>query len=452
MAAIEKRETEGRDTAGKGSLYRMLWRWHFYAGLICIPFVIWLSLTGSIYLFRPQIDAWVDRDMAVLQRTGTPATQQAIVNAATSAVPGSTFAGIMLAEQPDQAARVLVSDNGARTRVYVHPDTLAILKTMDEGGTWERWIFKLHGELMLGTAGSIMVELAASWAIVMVLTGLYLWWPRNARGLAGVIYPRIGQGAKRFWRDIHAVTGVWVSVFALFLLTSGMPWALVWGNGFKMVREATGTAAISQDWTIGPQNEHAGHDGGTDMAPVDHSAHGGATLDQVVTRASALNLAAPVILTPPTKSSPYWWTKSNAQNRPQREDVAFDAMTGEVAKRDTFGQKHIIDQVVAVAIAAHEGQLFAPLNQVLGVLTALGLITLCVSAFVMWRRRAPDGVLGAPPPIPDARIGVGLAVIIVVAALLLPVLGASLIVLALVERLLLRHWTPARRWLGLKTV
>src|SRR5690606_38880842 len=157
MAAIEKRETEGRDTAGKGSLYRMLWRWHFYAGLICIPFVIWLSLTGSIYLFRPQIDAWVDRDMAVLQRTGTPATQQAIVNARTPAVPAATFAGIVLAGEPGRAARVLVSDNGARTRVYGHPVTLAILKTMDEGGTWERWIFKLHGELMLGTAGSIMV-------------------------------------------------------------------------------------------------------------------------------------------------------------------------------------------------------------------------------------------------------------------------------------------------------
>ena len=127
-------------------------------------------------------------------------------------------------------------------------------------------------------------------------------------------------------------------------------------------------------------------------------------------------------------------------------------MTGEVARRDTFGQKHIIDQVVGVAIAAHEGQLFAPLNQILGVLTALGLVTLCVSAFVMWRRRAPDGVLGAPPPIPDARVGAGLAVIIVIAGLLLPVLGASLIALALVERLILRHWQPAQRWLGLKTV
>jgi uncharacterized iron-regulated membrane protein len=443
--AVDQRETEGR-----GSLYRMLWRWHFYAGLVCIPFVIWLAVTGSIYLFRPQIEAWIDRDLVALERTGEPATQQAIVAVATAAVPGSTLSGIVLPEHPDQAARVLVSDHGARTRVYVHPDTLQVLKTVDEQNRFERVVFRLHGELMMGNSGSILVELAASWAIVMILTGLYLWWPRNAKGLGGVLYPRLGQGAKRFWRDLHAVTGIWVSAFALFLLSTGLPWALVWGNGFKMVREWTGTAAISQDWSTGSGDEHAEH-GAVSGGMVDHSAHGGATIDDIVARASALNLAPPVMLTPPTEGSPVWWAKSNAQNRPLREDVALDAMTGEVVSRNVFGQKHIIDQVVSFGIAAHEGQLFAPLNQILGVLTAAGLIILCASAFVMWRRRAPDGVLGAPPPIPDARVGIGLGAIILVAAILLPVLGASLIVLALVERGVLARWPSARRWLGLQS-
>lgn len=443
------RAVEARETDGKGALYRTLWRWHFYAGLICIPFVIWLAVTGSIYLFRPQIEAWFDRDVAVLERAGQAATQQAIVDAALATRPGSTLAGIVLPEHPDQAARVLISAEGARTRVYVHPDTLEILKTRDESNTLERAIFRLHGELMLGEGGSFVVELAASWAIVMILTGLYLWWPRNARGLGGVFYPRIGQGAKKFWRDIHAVVGIWVSVFALFLLVSGLPWAMVWGNAFKNVRAWTGTAAISQDWTISSRDEHAGHGSHGASAPSGDAIQSGVPLDTIVANARALNLAAPVIVTPPTDRDPVWWVKSNAQNRPAREDVALSADTGAVMRRDTFGEKHIIDQIVGVGIAAHEGQLFAPLNQVLGVLTALGLITLCVSALVMWRRRAPEGVLGAPPPIPDARVGWGLAVLIVGCGLLLPVLGISLLLIGVVEWGLLRHWPAARRWLGL---
>ena len=37
--------------------YNAVWRWHFYAGVFCVPFVIWLALTGTIYLWKPQIEA-----------------------------------------------------------------------------------------------------------------------------------------------------------------------------------------------------------------------------------------------------------------------------------------------------------------------------------------------------------------------------------------------------------
>jgi uncharacterized iron-regulated membrane protein len=212
----------------------------------------------------------------------------------------------------------------------------------------------------------------------------------------------------------------------------------------------TGTAPITQDWKLAGDSEHAehmGHDMGA-TAGMEHMNHA-ASLDVIVASATAQNLAAPVLLTPPSKKDPNWWAKSDAQNRPARADVALSAMTGDVLARKTFGEKHIIDQIVGVGIAVHEGQLFAPLNQVLGVLTALGLITLCISAFVMWRRRAPEGVLGAPPPIPDARIGWGLGALIVVCAVLLPVLGISLVIIGLVEWIALRRLPVARKWLGL---
>lgn len=446
--------TESARPPRQESLYRMLWRWHFYAGLFCIPFVIWLAVTGSVYLFRPQIDAWVDKDVAALQRTGAPASYEAIIGAATSAVPGSTLAGVMLPDHENQAARVLVSLHGERTRVYVHPDTLSIIRTAREETTWDKIVQKLHGELMLGNGGSVLVELAASWAIVMIVTGLYLWWPRGTRGLGGVLYPRLHEGRRRFWRDLHAVTGVWISAFALFLLITGMPWALVWGNGFKLVREWTGTAPVSREWFTSSADEHAEHmaQDARVAGHVHDMGHKGVTVDTIVANARALRLAPPVILTPPGKSSPNWWVRSNSQNRPQREDVAISDVTGEVVRRDSFASRHILDQIVNYGIAAHEGQLFGPLNQILGVLTAVGLIVLCISAFIMWRSRAPDGALGAPPPIPDQRIGLGLALIILAAGILLPVLGACLLILAITEALVLRRWPAARRWLGLRPV
>jgi uncharacterized iron-regulated membrane protein len=433
--------------APKGRLYRMLWRWHFYAGLFCIPFVIVLSISGSLYLFRPQIEDLIDRPYLNLERTGAPATQDAIVAAATGAVPGSGLASIVLPERPNQAARVIVSDDGVQTRVYVHPDTLAILKSVREDQRFRRIVFNLHGELLMGTPGTLVVELAASWAIVMVLTGLYLWWPRQARGLAGVLWPRLREGPQRFWRDLHAVTGVWVSAFALFLLVTGLPWALVWGEGLKQVRQWTSTVEQPMDWSTSSASEHAEH------RTMDHEAMapgaGDLTIDAIVVRATALNLSPPVLVAPPRSSQPYWSVKSDAANRPLRADVFLSPQTGEIAARRDFSDRHVIDQVVGFGVAAHEGQLFGPLNQALGLLTAAGLVVLSVSAFVLWRRRAPAGVLGAPPAIPDARIGAGLGALILVAAVLLPVLGISLVLVALAEQLVLRRWPAARRWLGL---
>jgi uncharacterized iron-regulated membrane protein len=87
-------------------------------------------------------------------------------------------------------------------------------------------------------------------------------------------------------------------------------------------------------------------------------------------------------------------------------------------------------------------------NQLVGVLTALGLITLSVSSFVMWRRRKPDGVLGAPPLPREPKKLNGVAMIILLLAALLPLLAASLVLLWLFDRIVLPRLPQLGRWLG----
>ena len=43
------------DPAGP-KLFRTIWRWHFYAGLLVIPILVVLCISGIVYLFKPQID------------------------------------------------------------------------------------------------------------------------------------------------------------------------------------------------------------------------------------------------------------------------------------------------------------------------------------------------------------------------------------------------------------
>ena len=88
--------------------YRAVWRWHFYAGLVCIPFLIVLSITGAIYLFRPQVEAWIDRPYDSLAVEGSPQGADKQVHAALEAVPGSSFSSYEMPQDEHAAARVIV--------------------------------------------------------------------------------------------------------------------------------------------------------------------------------------------------------------------------------------------------------------------------------------------------------------------------------------------------------
>ncbi len=83
-------------------------------------------------------------------------------------------------------------------RVYVDPANLRILKVTNEDGRSMRILARLHGELFAGDWGSRVVELAASWAIVLIVSGLYLWWPRQSQRLAGVLWIRFRKGQRIF--------------------------------------------------------------------------------------------------------------------------------------------------------------------------------------------------------------------------------------------------------------
>jgi uncharacterized iron-regulated membrane protein len=384
-----------------------------------------LALTGSIYLFKPQIDAFSDRGVDALRITDKRATGEAQIAAALASVPGSKLFVYEIPREPDDAVRVhLYSPDGTGRIVYVHPETLAVLKAVPHTHRLTEIVRMIHADLMAGRTGAILIELAACWAIIMLGTGLYLWWPRDARGIAGVLYPRVRAGRRVFWRDLHAVTGIWVSAFALFLLITALPWTTVWGAGLSKTRAVLTPA--KQEWATSPADEHAEHRREAAAAAVATPV----TLDDIVARVAPLALDPPVRVYLPNERMPFWRVRAETQNRPRVREIELDARSGEVLSDKGFSGKPAIDRVIGVGIAAHEGQLFGVANQLLGLFTALGLITMSVSGVVMWWRRRPGGSLGLPAPrVEGFTIRAPHLALIVGAGALLPVLGASLLIL-----------------------
>ena len=444
-----------------------------------MPFVIVLSITGGIYLFKPQLDRWRDRAYDGVVSEGKLTLPSEQIQAVLHDHPDFIPVAYELRTASSDAVRIVMQNGSDRRRVFVDPVSLKVLGERPEEGGPVRLVRTIHGQLGMGERGSNLVELASSWTIIMILTGLFLWWPRSANRLAGVIYPRLWQGRKLFWRDLHSVTGVWISIFVLFLLLTGLPWAKFWGNYFRTVRGWTGTAVTKTDWTIGGvsvesagtrSSEHGDHGGATRGGNKGGSKSGGGgrwrksaaimpkdltDFDRLLAIAEPLNLAYPATIAPPAKAAgegqeAAWTIKSDAQNRPLRVTLEVMPKTGEVISREDYASKHWIDRLVAIGIAAHEGQLFGVANQILGVITAAGLVLLCISGLVMWWRRRHAGSLGALAPAKESSWSIGLVAIIVALGLYLPLFGLSLLLVLMVERLVLARIPRVSRWLGLQ--
>ncbi len=439
--------------------YRTIWRWHFYAGLFVLPFILILSVTGSIYLFKPQIERWEEHDYRGLSLAGAVSADQQL-QAAQAMYPQGSFNHYRMPETPGDAAMVQLGlPDGSLAEIFVSPQG-EVLGTLNPARRIPAVISKFHGSLLLGDWGDRLVELAASWTIVMILSGLYLWWPRPFRA-GGTLWPRLSLRGRPLMKDLHRVTGFWIAGLVLLMLTSGLPWAGTWGSAFKWARTELGLIDGPQDWKIGsdskavrsePQGNwlapaaqaHEGHDHG-DMAATSSQSRFSTKEDSLplssfVSRASAERMAFPVLILPPHAPQRFgpptgdvWTIKTETPKRPLTRSVTFDPIDGREIARSDFADKHPIDRVINYGIAWHEGQLFGIANQILGLLTALALIGISVLGIAMWLKRKPRGAIAAPA----GSIGLrrpGFIAIVAALGLLLPLFGLSLLAILALER------------------
>src|SRR3546814_9422933 len=143
-----------------------------YAGLFVIPFVLLLAVTGAAYLFKPQVERWEERAFQNLP-TERAIGPQAQLDAALAAFPDARFDSYRLPERSGDAAmiRVAIADGDGVRDVFVSPQGEVLGSLAPESRHMEL-DKRIHGQLLLGKRGSWLVELAASWAIVLMLSGL----------------------------------------------------------------------------------------------------------------------------------------------------------------------------------------------------------------------------------------------------------------------------------------
>jgi uncharacterized iron-regulated membrane protein len=383
----------------------LLLRVHCWAALIASPFILLATLTGLVYVFTPQVEARLYADLDRVTPGGAMLPLDQSVAAARMAA-GATLELRSVAPPFGPGDAVRVSFEPARPQaagahhhgasaaalqgatpltVFVNPYDARVLGKQAPGDRFSEWARMLHSRLLQGEGWRWMIELAASWLFVMLLTGVVLWWP----GLKQPILPRRGKTGRAAWRQWHAFGGVALGILSLVMVATGITWSRYAGDQVRALRDAAGQASPQA-----PRHLHS-------TPPAGNA--GAAPLGWQQAWARAREAAAPVAmqLAPPQGTHGVWRATSIDRTRPtQRFDLMLDAWTGQALYRSGWAQQTAFGKATALGIPFHRGE-FGIWNQVLLFLFGAGVLFSLVSGWVMVFKRMGSARARTAPLLPS---------------------------------------------------
>jgi len=435
--------------------YTAAWRWHFFAGIVVIPFLLVLATTGLVMLYYTAVQTPVGEQLTVVAASAAQTSPLQQLAAAQDAVPGATAATYIPASSPDRPVQFELKRNEQVFAVDIDPYTNAVLRVVDKDSTLYALAHRIHGTLLLGETGDTVVEVVAGLALLMLATGIYMWFQRRAAAPAS---EKIQRGTWRLW---HQRIGLYASVLLCFFLLSGLAWTNVWGG--KLVQPWNSFPAEKWGPVLQSGETHAAmnHSAqkevpwGMEQTPLPAStsaAHGERAvidLDAVDRRARELGFGPRFRINLPQDANGVYTISSTSMSgevdRPGDErTVHIDRHSGEIVAEARFAEYPALAKSMAVGVAVHQGS-FGWWSIALDVLACLTLIFLCISGTLMWWLRRPSraGWLPVPPRRASLPLRSSLTVLLLAMGIAFPLLGAALLGGLLVYVLLSRFTRQA---------
>jgi uncharacterized iron-regulated membrane protein len=406
----------------KKNIYPLIWKWHFIGGIISAPIVAILAITGIIYLFKDSYEAPQKQELLrIEQKTENKMSfqqQWAFAQKEWEKKP----TGVILPTNENECTEFISGKFSHKSILYIDPYAQKVKGQINISDTDMHTVRKVHGELLLGSVGTKIVELVASWMVVLIITGLYLFWPRG-RGWKGFFTVRTNQSKRILFRDVHALSGFWFSFLLLLVLAGGLPWTDVWGEGFRMVQQKTGSG-FPATWDSRMFNSNPKGD------PI--------PLDEIITKAKELCLKGKTVIDLPQSAKGVYSIYNETNELGEIKKIHLDQYSGKVLASHTWSDVGILMKARMWTMAFHQGE-FGLWNWYLMIFVAIGLFTLSMSAIISYAYRKTPGTLAIPKVPEHISFGIPLIVIVVMLGILLPLFGLSVLLLFLYSKLMQRQ-------------
>jgi uncharacterized iron-regulated membrane protein len=200
---------------------RLNFQVHLWVGIILTLYMIVIGVTGSILVFRPELEQlWGLKPWQRIRTRERIADIATVVENLRAAYPRSLIVSVE-APTDDDATFVAVLEGRGRIKVACGPKEGNVLGEFPRVHNWLDVIQELHESLLIHRLGRILNGVGAAFLLLLNATGLVIWWPgiRNWKRALKVDF-------ERSWRrinfDLHVAVGFWTILIASFWAVSGI--------------------------------------------------------------------------------------------------------------------------------------------------------------------------------------------------------------------------------------
>ncbi|MFY0654724.1 MAG: PepSY domain-containing protein [Cyclobacteriaceae bacterium] len=201
---------------------------HLWLGVIIGILFFIIAFSGAILSWQPELKSIVFKQKIDIQNKPfvLPSDLKKTMDAE---FPKGDYRTAFFRDK-DRTCEVLLYGQGTYYIAQLNPYTAELIHLQDMNKGWLSVVVKLHRNLMLGKFGRQVVHWVTLAFLVLMITGLVIWWPVNKSGAKDRLTLKWGVSPKKLNYDLHNVLGFYATWISIFAVVTGLFW------GFEMVK------------------------------------------------------------------------------------------------------------------------------------------------------------------------------------------------------------------------
>jgi uncharacterized iron-regulated membrane protein len=204
-------------------LRRAMFQIHLWSGLILGLYIVMLSVTGSLLVYRIELHRWASTPRPEYVPGKATLSRAQLTEAAQKAYPGFEITRVGERISRRESAIEVWAERGSekKERLFDPYTGKDLGPAITEAELGVIWLSRLHDELLFDRTGKYVNGAGSIVVTLLVLTGAVIWWPGINRWRRS-----LGVNLRTSWKrvnwDLHSAMGFWLFLFMLVWGISGI--------------------------------------------------------------------------------------------------------------------------------------------------------------------------------------------------------------------------------------